>query len=199
MSGSGGNNTFVAKLAALDGSLVGTPIWFNAINASSPIVAVAPNGAAFGAGTFNGPFVLGGGLYCATPTSNQGYLVEISPAFVPGTQPSCYSGADPVVTYGLAVDAANDVVLGLSSSGVITSPSFTGAIGPGALVTAKLAAPYGNYLWAHGVGLNTAGNGSGVAIDGMGYVVMTGNPGVALDLGEATVPAGQAFVYETTP
>jgi hypothetical protein len=64
----------------------------------------------------------------------------------------------------------------------------------------KLQTPgYNAPLWTQSFGTTGTVTGAGLAVDGMGFLVIAANPTAPIDLGGATTAAAGAFVVELAP
>jgi hypothetical protein len=108
----------------------------------------------------------------------------------------CLSGPVPITPNGIAADAAGNVIFSLSSLNVV-STTFA-VFAPGGIIAAKIS-PNLALVWTRSFGGMelTAG---GVAVDGLGNVVLGGVASAPVDLDGATITAlGQAFAFELGP
>jgi hypothetical protein len=202
------NNTFVVRVSATTGVLVGSPVTIDVDNGNDPAVAVGPDNGVFVAGTFTGTYTTPGGS-CSAATQ-QAYLQVLDPTLVQ-EHPRCYSstsdaGAVSVGSFGVVVDGAGDVVIGLSSSAPVLG--YANPIDAGGLILVKLIAPYDAPLWTRSFGTTATVTpglvtsyiaGGALAVDGMGFVAITASPSAPIDLGGATTAATGAFVLDLAP
>jgi hypothetical protein len=116
------------------------------------------------------------------------------------------AGAVSVGSFGVVVDGAGDVVIGLSSSAPVLG--YANPIDAGGLILVKLIAPYDAPLWTRSFGTTATVTpglvtsyiaGGALAVDGMGFVAITASPSAPIDLGGATTAATGAFVLDLAP
>jgi hypothetical protein len=198
--GVAGNNTFAVKLTS-DGAVMGSPLGFDLQNATDPRVAVGPGGDAYIAGSFSSgsAFMAGGTSVCAATAYKQGYVVHLDPTFALASA-TCLAGASAdAFANGVAADGAGNVVLLLSSAGNLEG--LGGTVAPGALIAVKTAqVPPSSPIWVKSFAPdNTQAYATGIAVDGMGNVVISANENADIDVAGGTLPANQASVLQLAP
>jgi hypothetical protein len=188
------NNTFVAEVNASDGSLVGSLASIDVDQAGDPVVAASKNGDVFVAGSVSGDI----SGQCPGWTKQMAYLVPFNANLGMGMV-RCYYGTADVGHFGLAVDGAGSVVLALTSAGKILGSGFNGAtVGPAVFNVLKLDASWNQFRWAVSGGQGGLAIQGGIAVDGMGDVLVSGVDIMPFDPGGAFVLPG-SFVFALAP
>ncbi len=204
----GANGTFVVKLTP-DGTIVHTTT-YQCDNAVPVRVAASPLPGAhvYLAGSVlhgldNGPM----GLLCPQLPSIQPYFLELGSDLSTLTW-VCYgtnyadAGNSDILGLGVAVDGAGNAVLALGGTGTLNNPQapFPVPLVANGLVVFKLTpTAFHTYAWQ---ALTTpAITAAGLAVDGLGNVVVAATAGNALNLGGQIFDAGaeSGFVVELAP
>jgi hypothetical protein len=148
------------------------------------------------------------GELCPAVQGQQAYFIAIGQTLLTAAY-VCYgtgytdAGGD-TVALGVAVDTAGNAVLALAGSGTIQNPQVpfpAPLVAPG-FVAFKFPPPppYGDYLWQYPIAMAPPSS-AGVAVDGLGNVVIAATGSGSVDLGGTTLDAGAsaAFVVELAP
>jgi len=206
VTGTGGSNdAFVAVYAAADGAY----LWARRMGGSGSetgyAIAVDAAGNVVVAGTFQGAVDFGTGfLTAAGGTTDQDiFVAKYSPTGTP-LWTKRFGGATAFeYVYGVAVDAAGDVLLAGAFSGTV---GFGGAALASAggydAVLVKLSGGTGAHVWSKGFGGTGDDYGYGVAVDPSGNVALTGAFRNTADFGGgplASAGGSDLFLASFTP
>ena len=165
-----------------DGFVCGKTMWARALDRMK-INGVGVDGAGniYVAGALNGPFTMGNvSLDVVGGSGTDVVVLKFDPA---GTiiWGKSFGSMSNEVAYAIAVDKAGNVHL----TGVVNGPtSFGGDALAAGVFVAKLS-PEGAHLWSKACGGSTAqfSQGRGIAVDGTGNVLVTGNFGGSVSCG----------------
>jgi hypothetical protein len=197
LTSAGGSDVFVAKYTA-----AGAHLWSRRFGGAGDetalSVAVDPSGAIFVGGEFWGATTDLGGGALANAGASDAFLAKYS-ASGAHLWSRAFGGPDTDSTYGVATDAAGDVVaVGVFKGSAVDFGGRTLASMWGGLdsFVVKLSGSNGGNLWAKNVRCGGPDFAYGVAVDGAGNVLVAGDFNGNADFGAGYVTtAGLADVY----
>lgn len=185
LTGAGGTDLYLARIDAATGSTTWAKRYGDAGNVTPRGLAIDGQGNVLMTGYYTGGIDFGNG-----PLTSAGgddiFIAKINGAGV-AQWSNRYGDKDYQEAYGIAVDAAGNVVIAgnLGGSATFGSTTLTSAGGYDAFV-AKLD-PSGVSLWAKRFGEAGSQTAMSVGIDTKGSILLTGTMGSTIDLGGGAV------------
>lgn len=191
LNSAGSSDAFAVKLGS-DGAYLWSKTYGDESTQTVSGIATDSTGNVVLAGTFAGTVDFGGGAVPSTGTSDA-FLVTLSPDGSPLWTRHYGDGnkKESASATGVAVDAAGNVVLTGSFSGVVDfGGGPLGGLG-GDVFLLKLL-PDGGYRWSYRFGDTASQIGQSIAVDSMGNVDVTGRFSGTIDFGGGALASAGA-------